>query len=114
MMIWERINHAYSSDSTPLSHGLQKGDYGFQNWILSSSDEGYSVAWDTYHSYWKVKVPFGPLLCFLGPLFIDKSENGLWAPPLQSVTISDTDVLIPASPSKVNQKILKITNFVLA
>lgn len=111
-MIWERINHAYTSDSRPINWGFQKQNCGFQYWIFNSYIESYSVVWDTNRSYWKVKTPFGPCLFFIGPLFIDKSGKGLQVPPLGSVTESDLDVLMPAFPSMVKKKMQKIARFV--
>ncbi|KAG8559090.1 hypothetical protein GDO81_017236 [Engystomops pustulosus] len=113
MMIWERINHAYASDSPPKHFGLKKKNYGFKYWVFNSHKESYSVVWDSNRSYWKVKAPFGPCLFFIGPGFIDKSGNGLRVPPMLSVLISDTDVLMPASPTKVKTRMLKITRYVL-
>lgn len=112
MIIWERINHAYTSDSPPVNWGLHKQNCGFQYWIFNSSNECYSVVWDTHRSYWKVKTPFGPCLYFIGPLFFDKSGKGLQVPPLGSVIASDIDILMPATPAKVKRKMLKIARYV--
>ncbi|KAG9461093.1 hypothetical protein GDO78_018150 [Eleutherodactylus coqui] len=113
MMIWERINHAYTSDSPPWHWGYQKGNYGFLYWVFTSQTESYTVAWDSLRSYWKVKTPFGPSLFLIGPPFIGKSGSESQAAPQFSVSISETDVLMPASPLKVNERMLKIARFVL-
>ncbi|KAG9467609.1 hypothetical protein GDO78_014622 [Eleutherodactylus coqui] len=112
-MIWERINHAYTSDSPPRHWRYQKGDYGIQNWTFSSQTESYTVAWDPFLSYWKVKTPFGPSLFLIGPLFISKPGNRFQVSPQFSVSISETDVLMPALPLKVKNKMQTITCFVM-
>lgn len=112
MLIWERINHAYTSDSPPTNWGVQKEDCGFHTWVFNSNNEKYFVVWDRFYSYWRVRTPFGIKLHFIGPLFIDKSCQGLHVPPSFTVIVSDTDVLKPAKCSKVKEQMLKISYFV--
>lgn len=112
MLLWERINHAYTSDSPPRNWGIQKGDCGFQMWFFTSHNEKYFVVWDSFRSYWRVKTPFGYTLNFIGPLFIDKSCKGLHVPPLFTVNVSDTDVLKPTQSAIVKEQLLKITSYV--
>lgn len=106
-MIWERIHHAYTSDSPPKTFGIQKDNCGFQNWTFTSQNEKYTVVWDTDLSYWKVNTPFMMCLYFIAPLFIDKSGKGLQIPPF-TVISSETDVLIPVLPSMVKEQMSKI------
>ncbi|KAG9466276.1 hypothetical protein GDO78_016884 [Eleutherodactylus coqui] len=112
-MIWERLIHAYTSDTPPKEWGLQKDDCGFQNWTFNSHNEKYTVLWDNDRSYWKVNTPFGPCLFFIGPLFIDKTRKGLKVPPLFTVIDSENDFLIPAHPLKVKERMSQITHFVV-
>lgn len=111
MLIWERINQAYTSDSPPTDWGLQKGEFGFQSWIFSNT-ERYTVVWDKGRSYWKVNSPFETHLYFIGPLFIDKSRKGLHVPPLLTVINSDKATLFPANPARVSEKLVKIAKYV--
>lgn len=112
MMIWERINHAYTSDSPPENFGIQRDNCGFQNWTFTSHNEKYVVVWDTDRSYWKVNTPFVTCHYFIGPLFIDKSGNGLKVPPF-TVIESDSVLLVPALPSRVKEKMSKIPQLLL-
>ncbi|KAG9466275.1 hypothetical protein GDO78_016883 [Eleutherodactylus coqui] len=107
-IIWERITHAYTSDSPPQAWGLQVGGYGCQSWFINPGEK-YVVFWDTFRSYWELKTPFGPVLHFTGPLFLDKSRKGLHIPP--SLCVSSTDILTPASSDMVCEQMAKIGRF---
>lgn len=111
-LIWERINHAYSSDSPPTNWGLQKGTCGFQSWFFCSHNEKYTVVWDNNRSYWKVNTPFESLLFFIGPLFINHSRDGLHVPPIFNVTQSEKDILKPASAPRVAEKMVEIVRYI--